>query len=392
MERAYICLTMGRPSHGTKDEVSYQHFDCFNGENDPKTLDEAMKSQDVAFWKEAINDEIDSILGNNTWVLADLPSGFRQKSRIDYFDTYAPVARISTIRLLITLASIHNLIIHQRDVKIAFLNGELDKEVYMNQPQGFIMPGHENKKFLSSKFSMKDMGEADIILDIRIKHEMSTPVDTSEKLMPNNGQAVSQLEYSGVIGCLMYAMTCNPSTQHCSIIESKFMALAAAAPISIRYDNATTLEKAYSQMYNGKSRFLVISGLDSFRIKLQADESWRTKVDFVHNTPHNSNDEDINDHAVTLISKLGLIHPLHLHPNDYAALTIVFVKLKGTENYQVCSCAMLLALEGKNKTGFIDGSCVRSNSDEVLGRQWDIVNAIVLGWILNSIFEELFLG
>ncbi|GKC94260.1 zinc finger, CCHC-type containing protein, partial [Tanacetum coccineum] len=42
-------------------------------EDDPKTFDEAMKSDDVAFWKEAINDEIDSIMGNNTWVLADLP-------------------------------------------------------------------------------------------------------------------------------------------------------------------------------------------------------------------------------------------------------------------------------------------------------------------------------
>ncbi|GJW90531.1 hypothetical protein Tco_0168084 [Tanacetum coccineum] len=52
------------------------------------------------------------------------------------------------------------------------------------------------KEFLSSRFSMKDIGEADVILVIRIKHEISTPMDTSEKLMPNNGQAVSQLEYS----------------------------------------------------------------------------------------------------------------------------------------------------------------------------------------------------
>ncbi|GJS69776.1 ribonuclease H-like domain-containing protein [Tanacetum coccineum] len=57
---------------------------------------------------------------------------------------------------------------------------------------------------------------------------------------------------------------------------------------------------------------------------------------------------------ITLISKLDVSHPLHLHPNDFVALTVVFVKLKGTENYQVWSCAMLLALEGKNKTGFID--------------------------------------
>ncbi|GKC66747.1 zinc finger, CCHC-type containing protein [Tanacetum coccineum] len=99
------------------------------------------------------------------------------------------------------MASIYNLIIHQMDVKTTFLNGDLDEEVYMNQPQGFIMSGNENKvdltkEFLPSRFSMKDIGEADIIL-------VSTPMDTSKKLMPNNGQAVSQLEYSRVIGCLM---------------------------------------------------------------------------------------------------------------------------------------------------------------------------------------------
>ncbi|GJZ89331.1 zinc finger, CCHC-type containing protein [Tanacetum coccineum] len=57
------------------------------------------------------------------------------------------------------------------------------------------------KEFLSSRFSMKDMGEADVIL-------VSIPMDTCEKLMPNNGHVISQLEYSRVIRCLMYAMTC----------------------------------------------------------------------------------------------------------------------------------------------------------------------------------------
>ncbi|GKC45664.1 hypothetical protein Tco_1063386 [Tanacetum coccineum] len=51
---------------GTRDAVSNQQSYCFNVEDDPKTFDEAMKFQDVAFWKEAINDEMDSIMGNNT--------------------------------------------------------------------------------------------------------------------------------------------------------------------------------------------------------------------------------------------------------------------------------------------------------------------------------------
>ncbi|GJV15439.1 zinc finger, CCHC-type containing protein [Tanacetum coccineum] len=167
---------------------------------------------------------MDSIMGNNTWVLADLPlgckplgckwifkrklkvdgtiekfkarlviQGFRQNSGIDYFDTYASVARISTIKLLIALASIHNLIIHHMYVKTTFLNGELDEEVYMNQPQGFIMPCNENK--VLNKFNYFDCTP------------VSTLMNTSQKLMPNNGHVVFQLEYSKMIGCLMYVMT-----------------------------------------------------------------------------------------------------------------------------------------------------------------------------------------
>nr|GEW12663.1 zinc finger, CCHC-type [Tanacetum cinerariifolium] len=146
--------------------------------------------------------------------------GFIQNSGIDYFDTYALVARISTIRLMIAMESIQNMIIYQMDVKTALLNGDLDGEVYMNQPQGFIMLGDENKVDLTREFC----------------HQVSTPMGTSEKLMPNNGQAVSQLEYSKVIGYLMYDMTCtrldiafavgklsrctsNPGTQHWQAIQ-----------------------------------------------------------------------------------------------------------------------------------------------------------------------------
>nr|GEV16956.1 zinc finger, CCHC-type [Tanacetum cinerariifolium] len=75
-----------------RDEVSDQHSYCFNVEDDPMTFDEVMKSQDVALRKEAINDDMDSIMGNNTWVLADLlprckPLGckwiFKRKLKVD---------------------------------------------------------------------------------------------------------------------------------------------------------------------------------------------------------------------------------------------------------------------------------------------------------------------
>nr|GFA20952.1 zinc finger, CCHC-type [Tanacetum cinerariifolium] len=224
---------------------------------------------------------------------------------------------------------------YEMDVKTASLNDDLDKEVYMNQPMAMscltLKKVDLTNEFLSSKFYMKDMREADVIFDIRIKHEsneiaisqshyienvlkkfnyfdftsVSTPMDTSEKMMPNNSKAVSQLKYSRVIGCLMYAMTCTrpdiafdmgklsrvfllgggviswaSKKQTCITgltMESKFVALAAAgneaewlrnlifenllwskpiAPLSIRCDSAATLAKTYSQMYSGKSRHL----------------------------------------------------------------------------------------------------------------------------------------
>ena len=55
------------------------------------------------------------------------------------------MTRISSIRMLIALASVHNLVIHQMDVKIAFLNRELEEEIYMDQPEGCMVPGNEQK-------------------------------------------------------------------------------------------------------------------------------------------------------------------------------------------------------------------------------------------------------
>lgn len=83
--------------------------------------------------------------------------GFTQKYGLDYFDTYAPVARIATIQVLIALASIHNLVIYQMDVKTAFLNGELDEDVYMEQLEGFVVPGQEHKvcKLVKTLYGLK---------------------------------------------------------------------------------------------------------------------------------------------------------------------------------------------------------------------------------------------
>ena len=160
----------------------------FNTEDDPKTYEEAMASRDLAFWKEAVNDEIDSIFSNNTWVLVNLLTGskligckwvfrrkgnnngsiqtfkarlleksFKQREGVDYFDTYVLVARIMSIHVLLALTSIYKLIVHQMDVKTTFLNGDLDEEVHMEQLKGFVLPKNEKKvgKLVKSLYGLK---------------------------------------------------------------------------------------------------------------------------------------------------------------------------------------------------------------------------------------------
>ena len=71
--------------------------------------------------------------------------------------TILTLTRLSTIRVLLALASIYNLEIHQMDVKTTFLNGDLEEKIYMNQPEGFIVSGQEHKvcKLIKSLYRLK---------------------------------------------------------------------------------------------------------------------------------------------------------------------------------------------------------------------------------------------
>jgi Reverse transcriptase (RNA-dependent DNA polymerase) len=71
--------------------------------------------------------------------------GFTQILGLDYDETFSPVACLDSIRILLALATLEDWEIHQIDVKTAFLNGDLDEEIYMQQPEGFITAGQSGK-------------------------------------------------------------------------------------------------------------------------------------------------------------------------------------------------------------------------------------------------------
>jgi hypothetical protein len=138
-------------------------------EDVPSTLKQAMATKYARFWAEATVEEWLSLMGNNTWVLIDrepwmkvIPSkwiytiktnqngipirfkarlvagGHRQTEGIDYDKTYAPVSRLATLRTMLAVAARRNWKVHQIDIKTAFLNGKIDKDVYMQQAPGFV--------------------------------------------------------------------------------------------------------------------------------------------------------------------------------------------------------------------------------------------------------------
>lgn len=137
-------------------------------QNDPISLKEAGQRSDWPQWKIAVNEEYSSLMKNNTWSLCKLPRGrktvsckwvfklkqkangevdkykarlvargFTQSKGFDYNETYSPTAKLTTFRVLLAIAVQHDYYIHQMDVKCAFLNGHLNEEIYMNQPEGF---------------------------------------------------------------------------------------------------------------------------------------------------------------------------------------------------------------------------------------------------------------
>jgi hypothetical protein len=82
---------------------------------------------------------------------------YTQKQGRYFFDTYSPIARLTIIRVLLTLAASHGLLVYQMDVKTTFLNRELEEEINMTLPDGFVVKDQEDKvcKLQKSLYGLK---------------------------------------------------------------------------------------------------------------------------------------------------------------------------------------------------------------------------------------------
>ena len=153
----------------------------------PKTYTEAINSPQSAEWKAAMDEEIHSLTENNTYEVCELPAGkqsvggrwvyatkigkedsirykarwvakgFTQQYGSDYLETFAPTCKITTVRTVMQIAAEKNLILHQMDVKTAYLNAPIDFEIYMDQPKGYVQ-NNGTCKLNKSLYGLKQSG------------------------------------------------------------------------------------------------------------------------------------------------------------------------------------------------------------------------------------------
>ncbi|CAL8115729.1 unnamed protein product [Prunus armeniaca] len=176
------CIALDKPNWNKKkpdrfgfdqDEVNY----ALNiSEGDPSTYREAIASDERDSWISAMTEEMESLYKNSIWELVPKPKdkklveckwifrkkeglheqdavrfkarlmakGYSQKEGVDYDEIFSPVVKHTSIRLLLAMATQHDMEIEQMDVKTTFLHGDLEETIFMAQPKGFVEYGKEN--------------------------------------------------------------------------------------------------------------------------------------------------------------------------------------------------------------------------------------------------------
>ncbi|CAI7806410.1 unnamed protein product [Closterium sp. NIES-53] len=165
---AGAALMVGEDEVSDYEECAFAFFSPVEMPGEPATLKEALESSDAEDWKKAMESELKSIEENGTWELVELPEGrkaitskwlfkiksdadgkieryksrlvakgYQQKEKVDYKELFAPVVKPTTLRTLLAGAAINGWVVKQMDVTTAFLNGVLEEEIFMAQPEGF---------------------------------------------------------------------------------------------------------------------------------------------------------------------------------------------------------------------------------------------------------------
>ena len=175
------------------DQVKSNIDYCYRVFTFPQTYKEAIESPESECWKAAMKEEMSSLEENKTFTLTTLPEGresvggrwvytvkegfngdetykaryvakgYSQVKGVDYNETYAPTASLTSVRCFMQLAAQYDLVLHQMDVKTAYLHAPIDCDIYMEQPEGFeVSHGCEGKlvyKLNKSLYGLKQSGK-----------------------------------------------------------------------------------------------------------------------------------------------------------------------------------------------------------------------------------------
>ncbi|KAG8498693.1 hypothetical protein CXB51_005074 [Gossypium anomalum] len=235
---------------------------------EPSNYSEAISCEDSEKWMFAMQEEMESLHKNKTWDLVKLPKGkktvrckwvfkkkegtpgveepkykarlvakgYSQVPGVDFTDVFSPVVKHSSIRALLGIVAMHDLELEQLDVKTAFLHGELEEDIYMQQPEGFTV---SEKRIMFNMQSAKKPVSTPLAAHFRLSSTLSPQSDYEIEYM-------SHVPYSSAVGSLMYAMVCSrPDLSYAVSAVSRYMAnpgkrILESSSVDLRYLRGTT--------------------------------------------------------------------------------------------------------------------------------------------------------
>nr|GEY83529.1 hypothetical protein [Tanacetum cinerariifolium] len=164
--------------------------------------------------------------------LDELGGILKNKARIDFEESFAPVASLEAIQIFLAYAAHKNIVVYQMDVKTAFLNGNLREEVYVSQPDGFVDSNNPNHVYKHRKalYGLKQALRAwyDMLSSFLLSQDFSkvdTPMVEKSKLDEDReGKAVDPSHYRGMIGTLLYLTANRPDLQFAICMCARYQA------------------------------------------------------------------------------------------------------------------------------------------------------------------------